>query len=146
MNKTYFIIATLFLVISILINFNCFYKTSFAATSSIPSSKYHFSPKDGEVREFGDVHILNLITKNNSENLSLAVATVTGEHPPTLSIRSDRAYYVISGTADITVGTQRYSVVAGDAIFIPMNTLHKIVGNVKYVVINSPSFDVEKEK
>jgi mannose-6-phosphate isomerase-like protein (cupin superfamily) len=93
----------------------------------------------------GDLTVRNLLTRPVSENFSIAVARLDGEHPISVSLQSDRAYYITSGQAEVIVGNESHSVRTGDVVYIPKGTRHGLSGNVEYVVVNAPPFDPSKE-
>jgi mannose-6-phosphate isomerase-like protein (cupin superfamily) len=90
--------------------------------------------------------VKDLITSEQSSVFSLASVSVRGEHPPSENDLCDRAYYIINGSARISVGRETYSVSSGDAVMIPKGTTHAVSGDVDYVVINVPPFDPAHEK
>lgn len=107
----------------------------------------HYFPKTGgTIRGFAGVEINNLITGAAGTELSLSVATLRGEHPPTMTRLSDRAYYVIEGDVSFTVGTETFQASAGDAVLVPKGTGHAMEGSGQYVVVNTPPFDPEAEE
>ncbi len=100
---------------------------------------------DASIRSGDDIQIRNYITRNISTSLSLAVSTLDGIHPETMSTTSDRAYFILEGEGKVEVGGEVSVVRAGDAVYIPKNTVHSIQGKVKYVLVNAPPFDPASE-
>ena len=52
--------------------------------------------------------------------------------------------YILEGSADMTIGEDNYSVVAGDLILIPVNTVHSLTVTspepIKVISIQAPEF------
>ncbi len=101
---------------------------------------------DAKVRKGDNIDIYNYLTKDTNKSFSFSVAILDGKHPRTLSEICDRAYYVLEGNAVVTVGENSFNVEVGDVIIIPKSTIHSINGKLKYVIVNSPSFDAAYEK
>ncbi len=101
---------------------------------------------DAKIRKSENIEVYNYITRDFNESFSLSLAILEGDHPQTKNETSDRAYYIVEGTATVDVGDNSYQVENGDVVFIPKNTTHSIKGRVKYIVINSPSFNPANEK
>jgi mannose-6-phosphate isomerase-like protein (cupin superfamily) len=101
--------------------------------------------KDAQVRTFGDVSVRNYVTREQSPDVSVAVATVNGEHPKTFSSHSTRVYYVTKGSGTVSVGEESYEVSEGDAVLIPPGDTHSIHGSITYVLVNAPAFDPAQE-
>ena len=85
---------------------------------------------DAKLRDGGNIEIRNYITRDVTDSFSLAVATLNGLHDRTVSVSSDRAYFIIDGNAVVTVGSESKEVSSGDAVFIPQRTPHSIEGRV----------------
>ncbi len=101
--------------------------------------------QDATVRSKENIKIRNYITKSLSSSFSLAVSTLNGLHPRTMNIASDRAYFIIEGEGTVEVGNKIGQVRAGDAVYIPKNTVHSIRGRIKYVVVNAPPYESSNE-
>ena len=97
------------------------------------------------VFEKDNMRIREYITKDLTENFSLAIVTLKGEHPTTRNTASDRAYFIVQGEASVTVGNETGRVKVGDVVFIPKGMIHSIQGDVVYAVINSPAFNPSDE-
>jgi len=85
--------------------------------------------------------VLNFLTGDESEKISLAVSTAKN-HSETTKTTSDRAYYVLEGELSANNQTAK----KGDVIFIPANTEYGFRGTFKAVLINSPPFKKENEE
>lgn len=106
----------------------------------------HMPNAEADTRRMDDVRFRNLITRKECANVSIAEAELEGSHGPSRSHRSDRIYYLISGHVKVAVDDEVYEVAPGDAILIPKGARHAISGNAKYLVINSPAFDLSQEE
>ena len=83
----------------------------------------------------------NLLTADQSADLSIARAALNGHHPASVSKRCLRAYYVLDGQATIRVGSDEYQASAGDVVVVPKGTEHELNGHATYIVINTPAFN-----
>jgi mannose-6-phosphate isomerase-like protein (cupin superfamily) len=97
-------------------------------------------------RRLDAVVMKNLVTRQLTDALSVAVATLDGEHGESKSNRSERVYYFIAGQAKVKVGDDTYVVSPGDAVYVPKGTLHSVSGHARYVVVNAPAFDPTQEE
>lgn len=98
--------------------------------------------KEGTTRKISDSYsVLNLLTVNESEKVSLAVGTAIG-HNETAKIASDRAYYVLEGELIVN---DNLTAKKGDVVFVPMDTEYNFKGNFKAIIVNSPPFEKTKE-
>lgn len=105
------------------------------------------SAKDAVARGVGtDYSIRNFITKDESENLSVAVSTLNGTHPGAVISNSDRAYYFLEADAVFEFDGEKVKVEADSVLFIPKDTEYHFTGTFKAVLINTPAFGVVKEK
>jgi len=93
--------------------------------------------KDGISRKISESYsVLNLLTANDSDNVSLAVSSAEN-HNETTKTTSDRVYYILEG--ELIVDD---SLVAkkGDIIFVSANTEYNFKGSFKAILVNSPPF------
>ena len=106
----------------------------------------HVKFNQATLRQIGqDVTIHNLITNEMSSELSLALAELAGEHPPTRSSRCTRAYFIVEGAGEVRVNSSTYEVSPGDAVLVPRGAEHSLRGTLRYVVVNAPAFDASLE-
>ncbi len=92
--------------------------------------------KEGKLRRISDSYsVLNLLTANESDKISLAIGTADS-HSETTKTTSERIYYVLEGELIINGITAK----RGDVIFIPANTQYSFKGSFKSILINSPPF------
>ena len=99
--------------------------------------------EDGVSRKISDSYsVLNLLTANDSDNVSLAVSTAEN-HNETTKTTSDRAYYVLEGKLVID---DTLIVKKGDVVFVSANTEYNFKGSFKAVLVNSPPFKKTNEE
>lgn len=101
---------------------------------------------EARIRKTENMEVANYITRESSNNFSLAVVNLQGRHPKVRNRTSDRGYFILEGGATVVVADKTAEVSAGDAVFIPAGTWHSIEGKVKYVAVNSPPFDPTLEE
>ena len=82
-----------------------------------------FETKDGsEIRELL-AHRNSAIRNQSLAEARLAVGQATTEH---YHVKTEEIYYILSGTAEMTLGTEMRPVGPGDAIAIPPGLRHTI--------------------
>jgi len=90
--------------------------------------------EDGVGRKISDSYsVLNLLTANDSDNVSLAVSTADNHNETT----SDRVYYILEGELIVD---DNLIAKKGDVVFISANTEYNFKGSFKAVLVNSPPF------
>ena len=92
--------------------------------------------EDGVSRKISDSYsVLNLLTAEDSDNVSLAVGTAK-DIDKTTKTTSDRVYYVLEGemVVDDLVAKK------GDVIFVPANIEYNFKGSFEAVLVNAPPF------
>jgi len=98
--------------------------------------------EEGISRKISDSYsVLNLLTANDSENVSLAVSSAES-HNETTKTTSDRAYYILEG--EITIDDNQVAK-KGDVVFVSANTEYNFKGSFKAVLVNSPAFKASNE-
>ena len=80
---------------------------------------------------------------SNTEIMS--IAELNGNHPIVINQKSDRVYFILSGSGKVLVNDEIHDVVSNDLIFIPKNTKHSIRGKLEYIIITSPPFNPNNE-
>jgi len=97
-----------------------------------------------EERQEGRPLVLKRILRreDHGPNLSVTWVRLTGHHDRIVNSGSDRAYYIIEGSARFQVGDDSpvEAVSAGDFVFIPHDTPYEFEGEMTYVVMNGPAF------
>ncbi|WP_430497057.1 cupin domain-containing protein [Micromonospora trifolii] len=79
-------------------------------------------------------------------SFDVAKAMLAGVHPPVINRVSDRAYYILKGSASVVVDGRDFTAKAGDLVVIKSGQKHQIRGEVEFLVITSPSFDPANEE
>ncbi len=93
--------------------------------------------EEGVSRKISDSYsVLNLLTANDSDNVSLAISTAK-DHDETTKTTSDRVYFVLEGELIIN---DNLIAKKGDVVFISANTVYNFKGSFKAVLVNSPPF------
>jgi ethanolamine utilization protein EutQ (cupin superfamily) len=93
--------------------------------------------KNGINRKISDSYsVLNLLTANDSDNVSLAVSNAN-DHNETTKTTSDRVYYILEGKLIVD---DNLIAEKGDVVFISTNTEYNFKGSFKAVLVNSPPF------
>ena len=99
--------------------------------------------ENGVSRKISDSYsVLNLLTANDSDNVSLAVSSADN-HNESTKTTSDRVYYILEGELivdDILVAKK------GDVVFVSANTEYNFKGSFKAVLVNSPPFKKTNEE
>lgn len=97
---------------------------------------------DGIIRKISDSYsVLNLLTINDSPNLSVWISTAEN-YNNTTKTTSDRVYYILEGEL---IANNSFSAGKGDVIFIPGNTEYSFKWSFKAILINSPAFKTGNE-
>jgi mannose-6-phosphate isomerase-like protein (cupin superfamily) len=103
----------------------------------------HFRPEDGIVRKISESYsVLNLLTAQQSEQISLAIGTAI-DHEETTQTSSERVYFVLEG--EIIVNDEMI-IKVGEVVYIPANIEYRFKGSFKAIIINSPAFRAGNEK
>jgi len=88
---------------------------------------------------------LKIYIKGQSKNISLALGEVRGFHGTFLNRKSERVYFILSGSGSISIEGRKFSVSQEDCVLVPVNSKHSIEGEMRYLVIDSPPFDPKDE-
>lgn len=81
----------------------------------------------------------NLITKEISSNISLAITEATDYYEEEIC-EYDRIYYVLEGELQISSDGTKSTLRAGDACFIGKDTTYAMNGTFKPLTVNQPAF------
>jgi ethanolamine utilization protein EutQ (cupin superfamily) len=93
--------------------------------------------EDGVSRKVSDSYsVLNLLTANDSNNISLAVSTAEN-HDEITKTTSDRVYYILEGKLIVN---DELIAKKGDVVFVSANTEYNFKGSFKAVLVNSSPF------
>lgn len=79
-------------------------------------------------------------------NFDFVIADLDGDHSSHINYVSDRIYFILSGSGQVTVESQKYDVVKDDLIVIRKNTPHSIKGTLRFLIVTAPPFDPANEK
>jgi ethanolamine utilization protein EutQ (cupin superfamily) len=90
--------------------------------------------------------VINFLTREASENVSLAIGQAENHSETTKNVRSDRIYYIIEGKLVLKQGGNELVAEPGDVVFIPKNTEYGFGGSFRAILINSPAFNPEDER
>lgn len=97
--------------------------------------------EDGVSRKIAESYsVLNLLTSNDSDNVSLAVS-IAKDHDEITKAISDRVYYVLEG--ELIIDGEAAEI--GDVVFVGANTEYNFRGTFKAVLVNSPPFKKNDE-
>lgn len=86
----------------------------------------------------------NYLTKETTENVSLAISKLNGKLELSRTT-SERVYYFISANAEFNIDGNIVDVNDGDVLYIPNNTDYSIKGVFEAVTVNTPAFGVSKK-
>lgn len=90
--------------------------------------------------------VTNLIVKQDSKDISLAISKAENHSEITENIKSDRIYYILEGELVVKTDNKKFVVQKGDSLFIPKNTKYQFEGTFRAILINSPAFDSQDER
>lgn len=85
--------------------------------------------------------VSNLITKEISENVSLATTRAT-DYAETETTAYDRIYFVIDGKLELNYDGKTSVLSKGDACFIPKSSTYEMSGTFEVVTVNHPAFGI----
>jgi mannose-6-phosphate isomerase-like protein (cupin superfamily) len=100
-------------------------------------------PQDGEIALSGPIQLRILedggITEHRFGIGEITVAPHTSGPPHHLHAQHDEGFYVVSGTARFTVGSNSYDASAGSLVMVPPGTPHTFAnpGDVPTVLLNT---------
>ncbi len=90
--------------------------------------------------------VLNHLTKDESEKLSIVTAKLDGPHANRMNRRSAKLYFVTKGTLDVIVDEKIYSLGPNEMLLIPPGAWHKSNGKQSEIhIICAPAYDSEDE-
>ncbi|MBN2224213.1 MAG: cupin domain-containing protein [Deltaproteobacteria bacterium] len=109
----------------------------------------------GAARNTGALKVLTsymLISPHSSSarNLSIQISDVpVGSGQPTHKHAPEQCYYIVRGEGLMIIGDETRQVCAGDAVYIPPDSMHGITNigdeTLEYLTANSPAFDRDYE-
>ena len=95
-------------------------------------------------RQISDVHSAdNYLTKDTTENVSLAVNKLNGILE-TSTIKNERVYYFINANVDFIIDEEKVHFDSGDVLYLTPGTSFSADGEFEAVVVNVPAYGVIK--
>lgn len=95
-------------------------------------------------RNISEVHSAdNYLTKETTENVSLAVTKLNGKLDSN-KITNERVYYFIRADVDFIIDNKKVHCENGDVLYLAKDTTYSAEGNFEAVTINVPAFGVIK--
>lgn len=91
-------------------------------------------------RKAEGVELWNYLTATSGTSISVAFGNLNGQHPESISPKTDRCYIFISGEAKFTIEDDVYFVGANDVIYVAKGKRHAMEGKAKYYIINNPPY------
>lgn len=110
-----------------------------------------YQPRDSYFVD-DNTEITDLFDAPEDSNFDSVICSVDGYHPETegrkriVNERSQKSYYILSGSGKIFVGDEIHEVQKGDFVFVPERTAHSLEGNFRALIITSPPFNPEDER
>ena len=102
------------------------------------------SKNEKVTRNISDVHSAdNYLTKDTTENISVAVTKLNGKLESS-KIINERVYYFISADVDFLIDDENVHCESGDVLYLAKDTIYSAEGNFEAVTINVPAFGVVK--
>ncbi len=103
------------------------------------------SKNEKETRKITEVHSAdNYLTKETTENLSLAITKLNGTLDSS-KIENERVYYFISANVDFIIDNEKIHCESGDVLYFGKGTIYSAEGDFEAVTINVPAYGVGKE-
>ena len=95
-------------------------------------------------RDISEVHSAdNYLTKETTENISLAVTKLNGKLDVS-KITNERVYYFISADVNFIIDDEKVHCNNGDVLYLAKNTIYSAEGDFEAITINVPAFGVIK--
>lgn len=95
-------------------------------------------------RKISEVHSAdNYLTKETTENISLAVTKLNGKLDVS-KITNERVYYFISADVNFIIDDEKVHCNNGDVLYLAKNTIYSAEGDFEAITINVPAFGVIK--
>lgn len=85
------------------------------------------------------------VTKNDAEDTSFVLGELDGFHGTFVNHKSEKLYYVLSGSMEIRIEDETYELTDGDTLLIPPETKHAMEGEARMAIVASPPFDPAHE-
>ena len=102
------------------------------------------SNNEAITRKISEVYTAdNYLTKETTENVSLAVTKLSGKMASS-KISNERVYYFISADVDFIINGEKIHCNSGDVLYLDRDTTYSADGDFEAVTINVPAFGVVK--
>lgn len=102
------------------------------------------TPNERVTRVVNSEHSIdNYLTKETTENISLAISKLNGELETSKTL-SERVYYFIKANAEFNIEGEKVFVSDGDVLYIQSDTNYSVNGTFEAVTVNTPAFGVKK--
>lgn len=102
------------------------------------------SKNEKTTRNINEVHSAdNYLTKETTENVSLAVTRLSGKLDSSM-ISNERVYYFISADVDFIIDNEKIHCESGDVLYLDKDTTYFAEGDFEAITINMPAFGVIK--
>lgn len=120
----------------------------FIKMSKDTTTPQFISSENADVQEIDQyMTVKEYFGKEDIEEASLVSATLDGPHDSRVNHRSEKTYYLIEGTAELTVEGESIELSARDAAVVPPGKTHSLYGNeAELLMIVSPPYDPEDEE
>lgn len=104
--------------------------------------------EDADVQEIDQyMTVKEYFGKGDIEQASLVSATLDGPHDSRVNYHSEKIYYLLEGTAELTVEGEAVELSAHDAAVVPPGKTHSLYGNeAEILMIVSPPYDPDDEE
>lgn len=101
--------------------------------------------KEKITRRITDVHSAdNYLTKETTENISLAINKLDGKLDLVKTV-NERVFYFISADVEFIIDGKKVHFEDEDVLYLDKDTTYSANGRFEAVVVNSPAFGVIKE-
>jgi mannose-6-phosphate isomerase-like protein (cupin superfamily) len=104
-----------------------------------------FTIQDSPVRIVGKQMKVTDLFADSQATFDFVIVELDGFHRSVINHVSEQAYFVLSGTGIIRVGSIAYDVKKEDFIFVPKAVPHSLKGKMRYAVLSSPPFSLHNE-
>lgn len=96
-------------------------------------------------RQITDVHSAdNYLTKETTENISLAINRLAGKLDLLKTI-NERVFYFITANVEFIIDGEKVHFEDGDVLYLAKDTNYSANGKFEAVVVNAPAFGVIQE-
>jgi mannose-6-phosphate isomerase-like protein (cupin superfamily) len=95
----------------------------------------------GKVKSFNPIQFQELLSAENSEEISIAIITLKGTNRKIRHTVSNTFYFVLEGEGAFTIEGKKHVVKKYDLVAIPKGTVYFDSGNMKMLSVCHPRFD-----